>query len=321
MSNVLIVAEQVGGVVRKATLNAVGAGRELAKRTGGKLHVLVLGKGVGAAAQELAKTGADVRVADAPALEHYVAEAWAPVVAAAAQELQATFVGAASTAMGKDLLPRVACRLDAGMATDVLAFNGDGAQVTFRRPMWAGNVLADVEIASPVKVFTARTTDFPAAQPEGAAGQVTPIAAEVAAAQRTRFVGFKEVKSERPELTEARVVVSGGRGTKGDFKEVEALADELGAAVGASRAAVDAGWVPNDWQVGQTGKVVAPELYIAAGISGAIQHLAGMKGSKVIVAVNKDPEAPIFQLADYGLVADLFKALPELRAIVKAAKG
>jgi electron transfer flavoprotein alpha subunit len=322
MSNVLIVAEQVGGVVRKATLNALGAGRELARRTGGKLHVLVLGKGVGAVAQELAKTGADVRVADAPALEHYVAEAWAPVVAAAAKELQATFVGAASTAMGKDLLPRVACRLDAGMATDVLAFNGDGAQVTFRRPMWAGNVIADVEIASAVKVFTARTTDFAAAQPEGAAGQVTPIAAAVdASASRARFVSFQEVKSERPELTEARVVVSGGRGTKGDFKEVEALADELGAAVGASRAAVDAGWVPNDWQVGQTGKVVAPELYVAAGISGAIQHLAGMKGSKVIVAVNKDPEAPIFQLADYGLVADLFKALPELRALVKAAKG
>jgi electron transfer flavoprotein alpha subunit len=319
MANVLIVAEQVGGVVRKATLNALGAGQELARRTGGKLHLVVLGTGIGAVAQELAAYGAEVHAADAPALEHYLAESYAPVVAELAKTVQAAYVGAASTAMGKDLLPRVAARLQAGMATDVLAFGGDGAQVTFRRPMWAGNVLAEVELAGPVKVFTARPTDFAPAERAGAAGSVS--AAQVASAPtKTRFVSFEEVKSERPELTEARIVVSGGRGTKGDFKEVEALADELGAAVGASRAAVDAGWVPNDWQVGQTGKVVAPDLYVAAGISGAIQHLAGMKGSKVIVAVNKDPEAPIFQLADYGLVADLFKALPELRALVKAGK-
>jgi electron transfer flavoprotein alpha subunit len=172
-----------------------------------------------------------------------------------------------------------------------------------------------------VKAFTVRPTEFPAA-PKGAAGEVKAAAATVdPAALPARFVEFKEVKSARPELTEARIVVSGGRGTKGDFKEIEALADELGAAVGATRAAVDAGWVPNDLQVGQTGKVVAPELYVAAGISGAIQHLAGMKGSKVIVAINKDPEAPIFALADYGLVADLFKAVPELREKIKAGKG
>jgi electron transfer flavoprotein alpha subunit len=206
------------------------------------------------------------------------------------------------------------------MATDVLGFGGEGAAVTFRRPMWAGNVLAEVEITTPVKAFTIRPTEFPAAVREGQ-GAVKPVTVAVdAAALRTRFVGFEEVKSARPDLADARVVVSGGRGTKGDFKPVEALADELGAAVGASRAAVDAGWVPNDWQVGQTGKVVAPELYVAAGISGAIQHLAGMKGSKVIVAVNKDAEAPIFQIADYGLVGDLFKALPELAAKVKASK-
>jgi electron transfer flavoprotein alpha subunit len=321
MANVLIVAEQVGGVVKKATLHALGAGRELAARTGGELHLLVLGSGIGGVAGELAAYGAAVHAADAPVLEHYVAEAFAPVVADTARAVAATYVGAAATAMGKDLLPRVACRLEAGMATDVVGFGGDGAQATFRRPMWAGNVLAEVEIASPVKVFTARTTDFAPAKPAAAPGAVAPVAVTVdAAALKTRFVRFEEVKSARPELTEARVVVAGGRGTKGDFKEVEALADELGAAIGASRAAVDAGWVPNDWQVGQTGKVVAPELYVAAGISGAIQHLAGMKGSKVIVAVNKDPEAPIFQLADYGLVADLFKALPELRALVKAAR-
>jgi electron transfer flavoprotein alpha subunit len=319
MANVLIVAEQVGGVVRKATLNALGAGQELARRTGGKLHLVVLGKGIGPAAQELAAHGAEVHAADTPSLEHYLAESYAPVVAEVARAAQATYVGAASTAMGKDLMPRVAAKLGAGMATDVLAFGGDGGQVTFRRPMWAGNVLAEVELAGPVKVFTARPTDFPPAERADAAGPVSAVSVTAPSA-RTRFVSFEEVKSARPELTEARVVVSGGRGTKGDFKEVEALADELGAAVGASRAAVDAGWVPNDWQVGQTGKVVAPELYVAAGISGAIQHLAGMKGSKVIVAVNKDPEAPIFQLADYGLVADLFKALPELRALVKASK-
>jgi electron transfer flavoprotein alpha subunit len=178
-------------------------------------------------------------------------------------------------------------------------------------------VLAEVEIATAVKVFTVRPTEF---APAARGGQREVKRAQVSidpASLRTRHVGFVEVKSERPELTEARAIVAGGRGTKGDFKPIEALADALGAAVGATRAAVDAGWVPNDWQVGQTGKVVAPELYVAAGISGAIQHVAGMKGSKVIVAVNKDPEAPIFQIADYGLVADLFKVLPELQAKLK----
>ncbi len=320
MANVLIVAEQSGGHLRKATLHALAAGRELARRSGGKLHALVAGSGVAPLAQAVAEYGAQVHAADAPVLAHYLAESFTPVVADAVRAAQATFVGAAATAFGKDLLPRAAARLGAAMATEVLGFGGEGAAVTFRRPMWAGNVLAEVELATPVKVFTVRATEFAPAAKEGG-GAVAPLAVSVdASGLRTRFVDFKEVKSARPELTEARVVVSGGRGTKGDFKEVEALADELGAAVGASRAAVDAGWVPNDWQVGQTGKVVAPELYVAAGISGAIQHLAGMKGSKVIVAVNKDPEAPIFQLADYGLVADLFKALPELRAKVKAAK-
>jgi electron transfer flavoprotein alpha subunit len=320
MANVLVVAEQHSGSLRKATLHALGAGSELARRLGGKLHVIALGKGIGKMADEL-RAYADVLVADAPVLEHYLAESYAPVVADAARAAQADHVCAAATAFGKDLLPRVAARLSAAMATEVLSFGGEGAQVTFRRPMWAGNVLAEVELATPVKVITIRPTEFPAAPKSATQGSVTPVAVGVdPGSLKTRFLEFKEVKSARPELTEARVVVSGGRGTKGDFKEVEGLADEVGAAVGASRAAVDAGWVPNDWQVGQTGKVVAPELYIAAGISGAIQHLAGMKGSRVIVAVNKDPDAPIFQLADYGLVADLFKALPELRAKVKASK-
>jgi electron transfer flavoprotein alpha subunit len=319
MANVLIVAEQANGHLRKATLHALGAGKALAARTGGTLSIALLGKGVGAVAEALKAYG-DVAVADAPLLEHYLAEAYAPVVAEIARARQATYVGAAASAFGKDLLPRAAARLGAAMATEVLGFGGEGAAVTFRRPMWAGNVLAEVELATPVKVFTIRPTEFAPAAP-GAPGAVTaaPVAVDPASL-RTRFVEYREVKSARPELTEARVVVAGGRGTKGDFKPVEALADELAAAVGASRAAVDAGWVPNDWQVGQTGKVVAPELYLAAGISGAIQHLAGMKGSKVIVAVNKDAEAPIFQIADYGLVADLFKALPELTEKVKSSK-
>jgi len=320
MSNVLIVAEQAGGHLRKATLHAISAGREIARRTGGKLHLAALGKGVGALAKELEAFGAPVHCADAPVLEHYLAEAWAPVVAEIAKSAQATYVGAAATAFGKDLLPRTAARLGAATATEVLGFGGQGAAVTFQRPMWAGNVLAEVELTTPVKVFTVRATEFAPAQKEGTGSVVAVPVSVDAGSLKTRFVDFKEVKSARPELTEARVIVAGGRGTKGDFKEIEGLADDLTAAVGASRAAVDAGWVPNDWQVGQTGKVVAPELYVAAGISGAIQHLAGMKGSKVIVAINKDPEAPIFQLADYGLVADLFKAIPELRARIKAAK-
>ncbi len=314
--NVLIVAEQAQGHLRKATLHALTAGRELARRTGGKVHVALLGRGVGPVAEELAGHGAEVHVADAAVLEHPVAVAYAPVVAGIAASVEATFVGAAATAFGKDLLPRVAARLGAGMATEVLSFGGGGADVTFRRPMWAGNVLAEVEITTATKVFTVRATEFAQAAREGKGAVSTAPVSVDPAALRTRHVEFREVRSERPELTEARVVVAGGRGTKGDFEPVAALADQLGAALGASRAAVDAGWVPNDWQVGQTGKVVAPELYVAAGISGAIQHLAGMKGSRVIVAVNKDPEAPVFQVADYGLVGDLFKALPELRAKV-----
>jgi electron transfer flavoprotein alpha subunit len=185
--------------------------------------------------------------------------------------------------------------------------------------MWAGNAIATVEVTTPVKVVSVRATEFAAAQKAGVAGAVQQLSVQ-ASSPKTKFVEFNEVKSARPELTEASVVVSGGRGTKGDFKPIETLADVLGAAVGASRAVVDAGWQPNDLQVGQTGKVVAPKLYVAAGISGAIQHLAGMKGSKTIVAINKDPEAPIFQVADYGLVGDLFKALPELAEEVKKLK-
>jgi len=320
MSNVLVVAEQSHGHLKKSSLAALGAARQLAARTGGKVTALVMGKGAATPAEELAAFGVEVKLADAAVLEHYLAEAYAPVVAEAARGAGAAWVVAAATAQGKDLLPRAAARLGAAMASDVVGLAGEGGAVLLRRPMWAGNVVAEVELTTPVKAFTIRPTEFaPAAK--GGGGSVSPMAVSVdAAALKTRFVEFQELKSERPELTEARVVVAGGRGTKGDFKEIEALADLLGAAVGASRAAVDAGWVPNDWQVGQTGKVVAPELYVAVGISGAIQHLAGMKGSRVIVAINKDAEAPVFQIADYGLVADLFKALPELREKIKASR-
>ena len=319
MPIVLIFAEsQPDGSIRKASLHALAAGAQLAARTGAELHAVVLAKDATALANGVKEYGVKaVHAGSAAHLEHYLAETFAPAVADLATSLQAEYIGAASTATGRDLLPRVAARLKAAMASDVMGF-GEGADLTFKRPMWAGSVVAEVKLSSAQKCFTVRATEFDAPA-KGAAGEVKAFA-PAAVVSPTTFVDFKEVKSARPELTEAKIVVSGGRGTKGDFKEIEALADELGAAVGASRAVCDAGWVPNDLQVGQTGKVVAPGLYIAAGISGAIQHLAGMKGSKVIVAVNKDPEAPIFSVADYGLVADLFKALPELRAGIKAGR-
>jgi electron transfer flavoprotein alpha subunit len=322
MSVVLIIAEaQPDGQLRKATLHAVAAGADLAAKASAELHLAVLAESPAALATQLQDFGAKViHTLASPSYAHYLAETYGPAVAELAKSIGAGFVGGAATAQGRDLLPRVAARLHAAMASDVVAFSGNGTDIIFTRPMWAGAVLADVKLRTAVKAFTIRATEFPAAASGQTAAEVKAFSGAPAVSSPTRFVDFKEVKSARPELTEARIVVSGGRGTKGDFKEVEALADELGAAVGASRAACDAGWVPNDWQVGQTGKVVAPQLYIAAGISGAIQHLAGMKGSKTIVAINKDPEAPIFQVADYGIVGDLFKVIPELRAAIHAAK-
>ncbi len=321
MPNVLIVVEtQPDGQLRKATLNALTAGQQLVAKAGGDLHAVVLAKDATAVANQIKEHGVKVvHAASAAVFEHYIAENFAPAVAELAKSIGAEFVGAAATAYGRDLLPRVAAKLRAPMASEITAIEGSGADLSFQRPMWAGAVIATVKLAGPVKCFTVRTTEFALAEKSGA-GEVKAFA-PAAPKALTKFAGFKEVKSARPALTEARVIVAGGRGTKGDFKDIDALADSLGAAVGASRAVCDAGWQPNDLQIGQTGKVVAPQLYVAAGISGAIQHVAGMKGSKVIVAINKDAEAPIFQVADYGLVADLFKALPELNAAVKAAKG
>jgi electron transfer flavoprotein alpha subunit len=320
MGNVLILVEaNPDGSLKKATLNAISAGQKVAAASGGDVHAVVLARDAGPLAAAVKEYVKVVHAGSAPHLEHLLAENAAPAVAALAESLGAEYVVGAATAVGRDLLPRVAARLRAAMASDILSVEGAGADLAFGRPMWAGAVIATVKLSSKVKVLSVRTTEFPLAV-GGVGGEVKPFAPAAPATSPTRHLAFKEVKSARPALTEAKVVVSGGRGTKGDFKPIEGLADELGAAVGASRAVCDAGWQPNDLQVGQTGKVVAPALYIAAGISGAIQHVAGMKGSKTIVAVNKDAEAPIFQVADYGLVGDLFKVLPELQAAIKAAK-
>jgi len=316
MATILLVAEQAQGHLKKATLSALTAAQQLAQKNGGQIQGLLIGPGAAKSSQELAAYVGTVLTVEGAGFEHALAEVHATAVAEAAKKVGATDVVIAATAYGKDIGPRIAAKLGAGVASDVLAVVSANQ---FKRAMWAGNAIATVEVATPVKVISVRATEFAAAQKSGSAGSVQALSVAAPAA-KTKFVEFNEVKSARPELTEASVVVSGGRGTKGDFKPIEALADVLNAAVGASRAVVDAGWQPNDLQVGQTGKVVAPKLYIAAGISGAIQHLAGMKGSKTIVAVNKDPEAPIFQVADYGLVADLFKALPELTEEVKKLK-
>jgi electron transfer flavoprotein alpha subunit len=321
MSNVLLFAEHAHGKFPKTTLIGLTAAKELAKHGGGKVIGVVLGQGVDGLAAELAEYGIDVVAVEAAPFAHYLADAHTAALAEVAKQKGCDTVIATATAVGKDLLPRIAARLGAGMASDI---SGIVDATTFHRFAWAGNVIETIQIASPPRVVSVRGTAFDAAAKDGAKGavdkaNVTPGANDA----RMQFVEFAETKSDRPVLTEARIVCSGGRGLKNgeNFTTyLEPLCDALGAAMGASRAAVDAGFVPNDLQVGQTGKVVAPTLYIAVGISGAIQHLAGMKDSKVIVAINKDEEAPIFQVADYGLVADLFKAVPELTEEVKKLK-
>ncbi len=322
MTDVLVVAELMDGGLRKTTLSAINAAKTITEGTGGAFDVLVIGVGSKNAAGQAAAFGAR-KVLATEISGGYRAEAYAPTVAAAAKGY-GVVVSTAST-FGKDLMPRVAARLGAGFASDISKVQVEGGKLSYKRPTYAGNVYAIMEITTPIHVVSVRQSEFEAAAESGGASPIEELAAVAdPVASKVEFIGIQAVKSARPELAEASIVVSGGRALKSseNFKTVlEPLVDAFGAAMGASRAACDAGYVPNDLQVGQTGKVVAPKLYVAVGISGAIQHLAGMKGSKVIVAVNKDKEAPIAQVADYFLVADLFKAVPELTDAVKKARA
>jgi electron transfer flavoprotein alpha subunit len=303
---ILVLAEHDNQSVRKATLHTVAA----AKKLGGDVHVLVAGHNCGGAAKAAAQVAGVAKVLHADAA--HLAEALAENVAALLATLAKGYghVLAPATSTGKDVMPRAAALLDVQQISEIVAVESAD---TFVRPIYAGNALATVKSADAIKVITVRTTGFDAVAATGGSAPVEAVAAP-ADTGLSSFVGREVQKSERPELTSARIVVSGGRGMGSgeNFKLLEPLADKLNAAMGASRAAVDAGFVPNDWQVGQTGKIVAPELYIAIGISGAIQHLAGMKDSRVIVAINKDEEAPIFQVADYGIVGDLFQVVPQV---------
>jgi electron transfer flavoprotein alpha subunit len=306
--SILVIAEHDNARLKGATLNTLGA----AQKIGGDIDVLIAGKQAGAAAEAVAQVPGVKRVlvADAPHLAAQLAEDMAALAVQAAEGH--THVLLPATAFGKNIAPRVAALLDVAQISEIVSVQSPD---TFVRPIYAGNALATVQSKDRVKVLTVRATGFDAAATSGGSGSIQQISAP-GPSGLSSLVGQELTKSDRPELTAARVIVSGGRGMQNgeNFKLLEALADKLGGAIGASRAAVDAGFVPNDYQVGQTGKIVAPELYIAVGISGAIQHLAGMKDSKVIVAINKDPEAPIFEIADYGLVGDLFQIVPELTA-------
>lgn len=303
---ILVIAEHDNAQLKVASLNTIAAAALL----GGDVHVLVAGSGAEAVADQAAQAAgvAKVLLADAPCLAEGLAENMAAQVLALAADYSHILFPA--TAAGKNVAPRVAAKLDVGQISDIISVESPD---TFTRPIYAGNAIATVQSADAIKVITVRTTAFDGVAAQGGSATIETVTA-VSDSGQSSFVSREVAKSDRPELAGASVVVSGGRGlgSAENFKILDPLADKLGAALGASRAAVDAGYAPNDWQVGQTGKIVAPQLYVAVGISGAIQHLAGMKDSKVIVAINKDAEAPIFGVADYGLVADLFQAVPEL---------
>ena len=320
MGNVLAFCESNGAQLKSSALANLSFAREAAKAHGGDVIALIVGAGAGAAGPEATKYAPKVVVVDDAALAHYLAETFAPVVAEVAKAQGATLVCATATSIGKDLAPRVAALLDAGMASDISKVTGKD---TFVRPVLAGNAYSTVQIKTPIIVVTPRQSEFEPAAELPSPGTVTTAAATGANALGAEFVRLDAQKSDRPDLSDAKVVVSGGRGMKNgvNFKVLEQLADLLGAAMGASRAATDAGMVPADWQVGQTGKIVAPNLYFAVAISGAIQHLAGMKGSKTIVAINKNKDEPIFQVADYGVVAEWEKAIPELITEIKKLKA
>jgi len=324
MSNILVVAELSEGKVRKSTHSAITFARE-ATKGGGAFTILVLGEGAKAAAAEVTTFGAaKVLVGDDASLKDPVCERFAPTIAAVATAGAFDIVAITASSFGKDIAPRVAAKLSAGYAPDISGVKADGGKLVYRRPVYAGNAYVSCQLTTKVGVVSVRQSEFAAAEPSGGASPTEDVAvtAPDAAASKVTFLGIEAAKSERPDLGEAKVIVAGGRALKEKFAEVlDPLANQLGAAIGASRAACDAGYAPAELQVGQTGRVVAPALYVAIGISGAIQHLAGMKGSKVIVAINKDAEAPIFQVADYGLVQDLFVAVPALGAELKKANA
>jgi electron transfer flavoprotein alpha subunit len=319
MGNVLALCEFTGSQLRSSALSNLTFARQAAAAHGGEVIILLIGAGAAAAGPAAAAFAGKVITVDDPGLAAYLAETYAPIVARLANEHSASVVTATATSLGKDLLPRVAALLDAGMASDISKLEAGNR---FSRPILAGNAYSSVEISTPIICVTVRQSEFPAAA-EAGSGTVSAAPAGTLDAMRATFDRLESQKSDRPELSDAKVVVAGGRGmrTGENFKVLEELADLLGAAMGASRAATDAGMVPADWQVGQTGKVVAPNLYFAVAISGAIQHLAGMKGSKTIVAINKNKDEPIFQVADYGLVAEWEKAVPELIAEIKKHKA
>lgn len=328
MTAILVFLQNDQAKILKGSLSALTAAQKLkAAWKKDAIHAVLIGPKSEDAAKEALQYGfSQVHYSDDALFEKFRAEPYSRAVALAAKASGADCVVACATSFGKDLMPRVSVLLDGAQASDVIAVNEDGS---LKRPMFAGNTIADVEILTNVKLVTVRSTGFEAAVPGGTSGAVSKLdlSKDAELKEQARFgevTGYEVSKADRPELTEARVVVSGGRAlqSKESFDKIMTpLADSLGAAIGASRAAVDSGYAPNDWQVGQTGKVVAPQLYIAVGISGAIQHLAGMKDSKTIVAINKDPDAPIYEVADFGLVADLYQVVPELTEKIKKVKS
>ncbi|KAK3878915.1 hypothetical protein Pcinc_016458 [Petrolisthes cinctipes] len=309
LQSTLVIAEHDNKTISPITLNAITAARKL----GGEVSCLVAGSNCTSVAGEVSKVAglSKVLVADSESMMGFLPERLTPLILATQNQFKFTHIVAGASALGKSLMPRVAAKLDVSPISDIVEVK---APDTFVRTIYAGNAIMTLKSKDAVKVITVRGTSFEAASVEGGNAETEDVAVGDLPLDISQFVGQELSKSDRPELTAAKTVISGGRGMKSgeNFQMLYTLADKLNAAVGASRAAVDAGYVPNDMQVGQTGKIVAPELYIAVGISGAIQHLAGMKDSKTIVAINKDPEAPIFQVADFGLVADLFKAVPEM---------
>jgi electron transfer flavoprotein alpha subunit len=324
MGNVLVLAQILDGELKKSTNSAVTFASQCAAAIGGTYSVMALGDDLSGQAADLAKLGADkVLLAEAPGLDQGIAERWTPIIEQVVKAGGYQVVVSPASSTGKDVLPRLSCRLEAGMASEVTAVAADGGKLTYTRPMYAGNVNGAVQIATDIEVITIRPTEFTPFAPTGDSPvEKVDVPADEEIVGKIEFKGFEKSVSARPDLAEAAVVVSGGRGLKSqeNFKLMEDLADLFGGAVGATRSAVDAGFIHNDFQVGQTGKIVAPDLYFAIGLSGALQHVAGMKSSKVIVAINKDEEAPIFQVADYGIVGDLFKIVPPMIEEIKKVK-